>query len=166
VIALRLLWWFISSLLYNVVLWLPLWLLGFLVFPVQWALRRSVTSPIYIKIILQGPRWCWIWNNDEDGLYPPPGHRFLLEQQAKKRPKWWTAFWWTTMRNSVDNLKYVPLINPPQPLPGRLCEWNSGRPILLLFWWKGYSCLYFTAFGVPFRIGYRLTGPGFTAERL
>jgi hypothetical protein len=91
----------------------------------------------------------------------------MAQCRAKGWSDWRIAYGWSALRNSVDNLKYVPWINPPivdatvvnhAVGRGRLC-WH-------LEWWSGYSCLYFPLRGSWYRIGWRLTGPGFTAEKI
>ncbi len=84
------------------------------------------------------PKWAWIWDNEEDGVWP--------NWYAKANPTWSTArveFMWTGLRNSANNLRYVPGVSKVgRPLwrktwgakPGgwyAQAGWNnSGFPVL------------------------------------
>ena len=63
------------------------------------------------------PRWAWLWDNDEDGVYP---HWYVV-----LNPQWSVArveFMWTALRNSVNNLRFVPGVSKP------------GRPLFYRTW--------------------------------
>jgi hypothetical protein len=63
------------------------------------------------------PTWAWLWDNEEDGVAPTwyrAQHRDWSFAKA--------AFHWSALRNSSNNLRYVPGVSAP------------GRPLLYSTW--------------------------------
>ncbi len=60
------------------------------------------------------PRWTWVWQNEEDGVIGPAWYN-----PGKTR---WLSFKWTALRNSVNNLRYVPRVS------------KVGRPLWIRNW--------------------------------
>jgi len=109
----RFLWAIVSILAYEL-LTLPLTILGFVVVPVAIYRGRWQISPINGRTIYTAPRWLWLWGNDEDG-YDPQWYR-------EANPTWGPLrrmYTWAALRNSVNNLRFVKLLNPP-PVPSRV----------------------------------------------
>lgn len=69
-----------------------------------------VRSPITQKVIGVWPKLFWLWSNDEDGV-DPPGYGTR-----------WKMFVWTALRNSVNNLRFVPGVS------------HAGRPLFYRTW--------------------------------
>lgn len=63
------------------------------------------------------PAWAWIWDNEEDGVFAD----WYLKAHPE-RSEVTNAFIWTALRNSVNNLRYVPYISA------------KGRPLWLRNW--------------------------------
>lgn len=65
------------------------------------------------------PSWAWVWDNQEDGVLPP-------WYRLRVGFAWSDAhamFMWTAIRNSCNNLRYVPGVSKP----GRpLWYWTNG----------------------------------------
>lgn len=60
------------------------------------------------------PAWTWLWQNQEDGVMGPTWYN-----PTKSR---WKSFTWTALRNSVNNLRYVPGVSA------------KGRPLWIRNW--------------------------------
>lgn len=167
-IALRVIWLLIVGTLYNLVLWLPLFLLGLVLMPVACLCGHNMVSPITKKEIFNAPWWLWIWGNDEDGILPRYYHPFTVEKDKLGWSSFRITYVWAALRNSVDNLKYVPWINPPV-LPVYIIKVAPKQfhinSTWSFIWWKGYGCLTFRFYNW-YRFGWRLTSPGFTAEKI
>lgn len=57
--------------------------------------------------IRKPPSWLWLWGNDQEG-YRPPWYRDLTPGWGEFRRQYVWAAW----RNPVNNLRFVPWINP------------------------------------------------------
>ncbi len=84
------------------------------------------------------PWWAWIWDNREDGVAP------VWYQKA--HPTWSTprlVFTWAALRNSCNNLRYVPGVSKAgRPLWHR--TWHMfGKQFYAQAGWlsDGYPCL-------------------------
>lgn len=54
------------------------------------------------------PKWAWLWDNDEDGVYP---HWYCVANPTWSPRR--TMFVWTALRNSVNNFRYVRGVSKP-----------------------------------------------------
>jgi len=84
------------------------------------------TSAVYGKTIQVWPALFWLWSNDEDGVlagwYGDLHHEW---------PLWLRAFMWTGLRNSVNNLRFVPGVSAV----GRpLWYWTNGKHYVKAGW--------------------------------
>src|SRR5690348_12306007 len=102
-----------------VVVFLPLAVIGF---PLVYVLAHagwyeSRYSPRFNRTVLQWrtPWLFWLWNNLEDGIDglrggDPAQYRWAKETAGYSTQK---RIWiWAARRNPVDNLRFVPVLNP------------------------------------------------------
>lgn len=112
-IALRLLWGIVSWVGFYVLIDLPLFIIGLpivaaLAYTQQWQWVSTGKDDIGAKFGHQWewPRTFWLWGNDEDGVLADPLYRM------KKQREGWSlshiAFVWSGLRNSANNLRFVP----------------------------------------------------------
>ena len=105
----------------SIVLWLavellvflPLYLLGALVVPVlaamhAWTLRPSKKYRDRLVYAWQGGWLTWIWGNEEDGVQGAEWYRIAHAKWSHSR----LARNWF-FRNPVNNLRYLPLVTVP-----------------------------------------------------
>lgn len=158
--------WFIvfGIVFYNLLLWLPLFILGWATVPIAYVFRRTMISPYTGKRIVNAPRWLWIWGNDEDGILPRDDHFYTIEKRALGWSDFHIAYRWAAERNNVDNLKYVRYINPPNPIPQfPSVKLYSGRRLFVARW-KGYVYMVLGTNTRNYYIGWRLKGHGFMSS--
>lgn len=77
----------------------------------------------------------WLWGNEEDGVTGPTWWSF----RNIGRPHWQSDFHWSALRNPVNNLRFVPGINPVID-PARVRHirhtwWHNANEITLT--WQG-----------------------------
>jgi hypothetical protein len=85
------------------VLLCPLWVVGLFLTPIGIIFaKKSATGDI-----LNPPRWMWLWGNDQEGYDP----RWYQIYRAGW-PRWFRMWEWAALRNSVNNIRYVPWLNP------------------------------------------------------
>lgn len=109
--------WLVPAII-SAVLWplyvaaqVPLWLAGL---PICYRLARreawTLRPSQYFKrdVTAWGPRWAWLWGNEENGITGPD----WWHTQNAGKPEWRIAFVWSAWRNPVNNLRFVPLLNP------------------------------------------------------
>lgn len=90
--------------------WIILTLLGFIVLPIGWWFGRWRASPIVPgRMIFSPPAWLWLWGNDEEGYCPVDYASAHADWSAFK-----VAYTWATIRNPVDNLRFVTWLCQPQ----------------------------------------------------
>lgn len=89
--------------------YLPLFLLIQTANIVLSVLGYPVIGVLAVFNVCPWPRWCWIWNNEEDGIYGP----------GKPHTRW-QMFYWSALRNSCNNLRFVPGVS------------KAGRPLWLV----------------------------------
>lgn len=80
------------------------------------------------------PKAFWLWDNDEDGVYP--------YWYMHTNPNWSVArieFTWAALRNSANNLRFVPGVSKP------------GRPLFYRTWLTGSRQFYAKAGWAPAR---------------
>ena len=125
-----------TTFLYNLLFFLPIWVLYYLVIelpltvlgiPIVYKLAKDKAwyarpSKFYPgkTILAWKPSWAWLWGNEEDGV---TGAQWWHD----KNPTWSEtklAFQWSALRNSVNNLRYVPglrcIVNPSKVKVSRL----------------------------------------------
>lgn len=86
------------------------------------SLVLSVVGIPLVAVCLLLPKWprfAWVWFNDEDGYGPKAGY--------------WNKFVWLALRNSVNNLRYVPGVS------------KVGRPLYYRIWLVEGRTFYFKA---------------------
>jgi hypothetical protein len=90
-----------------------------------------------------GGRWTWLWGNEEDGVDGPDWWRdrmgivpvvgkLSLRQRLVRS---WAAYRWSAFRNPVNNLRFIPYLNPvivPTRIRHKL--WGSNGAA---FTWQG-----------------------------
>jgi len=69
---------------------LPLIILGFLAIPIAYPFRTDNHLP----------KWAWIWDNDQDGIYGP--HWF-----HKGNENFRSCWLWSAVRNPVNNMRFA-----------------------------------------------------------
>lgn len=108
---------------------MPLVVSGLVIVPVAYLTGQWQPSYITGKPIYNAPRWLWLWGNDEDGYLP--------EWYAAAHPSWGRfrrAFMWAAIRNTVNNLRFVLWLNPPQRVD--LVRWETWGHFT--FVWQGW----------------------------
>lgn len=120
------------------------------------ALTQSVTarrSKFWPRLVVtwKGGWLTWLWGNEEDGVVGPTWWTQLNPNRGGR----WLAFHWSALRNPVNNLRFVPGINPViEPKRIKFIDWVSepGKPdVIVVYTWQGiYSGLLIL---FPFRGG-------------
>lgn len=80
----------------------------------------------------------WLWGNEEDGVTGP----IWWAVRHRDWPMWRIAYVWSALRNPVNNLRFVPGINPV--IDPKRIQWHTGggRTWLVEYTWQGvYSGL-------------------------
>ncbi len=90
---------------------------GFIVIPLLICTGRYRMRPSkhFDRSVLQFPWWAWPLSNQEDGVDGLRGGDPAQAWWAEKTQGWPDAkriFVWAAIRNPVDNLRFVPLLNP------------------------------------------------------
>jgi hypothetical protein len=85
------------------VLLLPMWVLGLVLTPIGIIFAQKSVS----RGTLDPPRWLWLWGNDQEGYDP----RWYQIYRAGW-PRWFRMWEWAALRNSVNNIRYVPWLHP------------------------------------------------------
>lgn len=167
--AVLLLAWAVPTWIVYQLINVPLMLLGLLIVPVAIAFLRERVSPITGKPIVDAPAWLWPWGNSEDG-YDPLWYWIA-------RPRWSRfrrMYTWAAIRNSVNNLRWVPILNPKLN-PARICavggmHWSlawQGPYVSLELFFEAFSAVcgwrvYARDMGRPAVAGdWRVHGTGF-----
>lgn len=116
-LALLIAWAVVTTLLCFLLIDFPLFVLGLPLIAVAALFTETRAHSIYYdRTLLQFKwRWMWLYCNEEDGI---DGLRGGDQDQA-----WWGAdtqgwsqwrriFVWSALRNSVNNLRFVPVLSP------------------------------------------------------
>jgi hypothetical protein len=128
-------------------------------FGVRWSTQ-------YKDRVIQGWtwRWMWLWGNEEDGVTGPVWY-------FERTPTWSSfkrTFMWSAVRNPVNNLRFVPLLNPlvvaaKVNYRGNTRDVNeAGKLLPDRFWWSYtwqdiYSGLRVSYKGWALYLGYKIT---------
>jgi hypothetical protein len=112
----------------RIILSIPVWLmrlavmlvLAILGFPVIYVLAWQAwcwptKSRRFDRVVLQFPLIAWLWNNAEDGVDGLRGGDPAQQWWADKTAGWSPQkriFIWSAIRNPVDSLRWLPLLNP------------------------------------------------------
>lgn len=123
-------------------------------------------SKRFNRTILQFPRVAGLWNNDEDGVDGLRGGDPAQNWWADKTAGWSPQrriFVWSALRNPVDSLRWVPLINPKLD-PSRVRfigmdhEPGDGESGWYFAWLAGtpYSCIRVEYFAFRFWLGAKI----------
>jgi hypothetical protein len=107
--------------------------------------RRSAQ---FGRDVMQFPGWAWLWNNQEDGVDGLRGGDPAQKWWADRTAGWSPArriFTWAALRNPVDSLRFVPVINPRiDPAQARFVgmdhEPAKGESGWYFAWQGVYSC--------------------------
>lgn len=150
------------------VLFLPLWLLGLpIVAACAWqAWCWPTKAKRFDRTVLTFPRIFSLYSNDEDGVDGLRGGDPAQQWWADKTAGWSPQkriFIWSAMRNPVDSLRWIPLINPKLD-PSRVRfvgmdhEPNDGESGWYFAWLAGtaYSCIRVERWGFRFWLGTKL----------
>jgi len=167
------------SLTLRILLSVPIWLLRLAVllfFAIVGLLVVGVLAwqgwcwPTYSarfnRTLLQFPLIAWPWCNYEDGVDGLRGGDPAQQWWAEKTAGWGARrriFIWSALRNPVDSLRWVPVLNPKldparvrfigmdhEPAKGEngwYYAWLAGTP---------YSCIRYERFGFRFFLGWKL----------
>lgn len=160
--------------LLNVVLWilyellvaLPLWVIGF---PLCFVLaQRHAWKLLRDGVWTWRPRWAWLWANDNDGVTGPKWWWIRHDDW----PLWRLAFVWSAWRNSVNNLHLVPYLHPvidPERIQYVANSTDPARngaidrkPVEWAFTWQGIYAGFVVRWQInserhfQFRIGWKL----------
>src|SRR5690606_23980281 len=103
----------------------------------MWSWRRSYVAQFRPRgpIAAGWGGWLtWLWGNEEDGVNGPMwwAERTRAYDGGRLRLAW-SAYRWSALRNPVNNLRFVPGINPVID-PARVRHWREGR---WAFTWQG-----------------------------
>lgn len=156
-----------------VVLWLirlavfvPLAIIGI---PIVWFLaRRHMCWPSksarFDRFTLQFAPLFWVWSNEEDGVDGlrggDPAQQWWAEKTAGLSPEA-RIFRWAALRNPVDNLRWVPLLNPKID-PNRVRfvgmdhEPSKGEGGWFLCWQGVYASIRYETRHYRFWLGWKL----------
>lgn len=123
-------------------------------------------SERFNRTVLQFPRIAWLWNNQEDGVDGLRGGDPAQDWWAQKTAGWSPIrriFIWSALRNPVDSLRWVPVLNPRlepsrvryvgmdhEPMEGEggwYFAWLSGTP---------YTCIRFETKHFRFWLGTKI----------
>lgn len=128
--------------LYQLLVGIPLWLLGW---PICFVLARRSDWEVRDGVAAWHPRWAWLWGNVNDGVWGPQWWR----ERNAGWPVWKLAFVWSAWRNPMNNLHLVPYLHPvidPKRIrfvatsddPAHPSEWEP-KPLGLQwsFTWQG-----------------------------
>lgn len=116
-LALLVLWAAISTLLRYVLIDFPLFVIGLPLVAIAAFFTETVPhSTYYDRTLLQFKwRWMWLYNNQEDGVDGlrggDPNQSWWANQTYGWR-NWERVFVWSGLRNSVNNLRFVPVLSP------------------------------------------------------
>lgn len=150
------------------ILFLPLWILGLpIVAACAWqAWCWPTRANRFDRTVLKFPRIFWLWGNDEDGVDGLRGGDPAQQWWANKTAGWSPQkriFTWSAMRNPVDSLRWIPVLNPKlEPARVRFIgmdhEPNEGESGWYYAWLAGtaYSCIRVERFGFRFWLGQKL----------
>lgn len=116
-------WWSIN---------LPLFLLGLVLVPFAIWFRVVQRGPITDRLIANAPRWLWLWGNDEDGLAAD-----WYDQQHQDWSPFRVMYTWSALRNSVNNLRFVPVLSPKLN-PAQIGWWHSKSGNVIVCWQGWY----------------------------
>jgi hypothetical protein len=123
-------------------------------------------SKRFDRMLLQFPRIAWPWCNYEDGVDGLRGGDPAQQWWADKTAGWSPVrriFVWSALRNPVDSLRWVPLLNPkldPERVRfiGMDHEPAKGESGWYFAWLQGtpYSCIRVERFGFRLWCGWKL----------
>jgi len=129
-------------------------------------LARSWRSRYFERDVMQFPSLFWLWNNAEDGVDGLRGGDPAQQWWADKTAGWSPQkriFVWSALRNPVDSLRWVPVINPKlEPSRVRFVgmdhEPGDGESGWYFAWLSGtaYSCIRVERYGFRFWLGNKI----------
>lgn len=167
------------SLVLRILVSIPLWLLRVALLLVLAAIGIPVIGVLawqgwcwptpskrFNRTILQFPRVAALWNNDEDGVDGLRGGDPAQQWWADKTAGWSPQkriFIWSALRNPVDSLRWISLINPKLD-PSRVRfvgmdhEPDHGESGWYFAWLAGtpFSCIRIERWGFRFWLGTKL----------
>ena len=156
---------------------IPIWLLRLAVLLIFALLGMPIVAvlawqgwcwPTYSKrldrTLLQFPLIAWPWCNYEDGVDGLRGGDPAQDWWAQKTAGWSPSrriFVWSALRNPVDSLRWVPLLNPKlEPSRVRFIgvdhEPAKGENGWYFAWQGPYSCIRVERWGWRFWLGWKL----------
>lgn len=124
---------------------------------------RKRPSAYFDRDVMQFPRWAWLFSNDEDGVDGLRGGDPAQHWWSERTAGWSDArriFVWSAFRNPVNNLRYIPLLNPKfEPARIRFVgldhEMRDGEGGWFFVWQGLYSGVRFETKTWRFWIGYK-----------
>lgn len=89
-------------------------LLGFLIVPIAYPFKSGDHFP----------KWAYIWDNQEDGIYGPKwfGIYTNIPSETFKR-----CFLWSAVRNPANNMRYIDLFNVSHRKGIRFNSWGNAE---------------------------------------
>jgi hypothetical protein len=114
--------------------------------------------------VLRFPSLFWLWDNSEDGVDGLRGGDAAQQWWADKTANYSAQkriFVWSALRNPVDSLRFVPLLNPrirPESVRfvGMDHEPAKGEDGWYFAWQGVYSCIRYERFGWRLWLGWKL----------
>ena len=126
---------------------LPFTVIGFFIVPIAILFRKPDVS-LEGKLIVNAPRWLWLWGNDEDGY--EPAYYVAMTPEWNRYVRMWV---WAAWRNSFNNIRFIRWLSPP-PVVDEIKFWQSGR--LYIIWQGLYTrFVYITSMGHWLTLGWK-----------
>lgn len=125
---------------------------------------RKRHSPRFGRDLLRFPSLFWFWDNAEDGVDGLRGGDIAQAWWQEKTAGWSVArriFVWAALRNPVDSLRFIPLLNPrirPERVRfvGMAHEPAKGEGGWYFAWQGLYSCIRHETKTRRFWLGWKL----------
>jgi hypothetical protein len=96
----------------------------------DYATRLSTKYPTR-SVLAWGPRWAWLWGNEQNGIDGASGDDLPSGWPHATWPKFLQILDWSAVRNSVGNARWVPFFGMAvDPAAVRVC-WASATPVPL-----------------------------------
>ncbi len=167
-VALRIVCVSVPTWLLRLALFLPLAVVGI---PLVYGLARAGWcearhSPRFNRAVLQWrtPWLFWLWNNAEDGIDGLRGGDPAQSWWAEKTTDYSDQrriYVWSALRNPVDSLRFVPLLNPKiDPAKVRFIgmdhEPRKGEGGWYYAWMGAYSCIRYETTKYRLWVGWKL----------
>lgn len=130
---------------------LGLFIVAGLAYTQSWRARESKAYPDKRIVKAWTPAWAWLWGNEEDGV---TGALWFRQREIGKSAAH-IAFLWSALRNSTNNLRFVPVLSLiVNPTKVRFVAWSNGEN---WYAWQGlYSNLRLQIGKYRFWLGWKI----------